>query len=278
MPDSIILDGAIIHTVKHSMENSSGSKTPAIQFENLTRKFDNVIAVDNINLSIPKGCFFGFLGPNGAGKSTTINMLIGLIKPTSGKILVLGHDISKQRIDVKRMLGIVPEHLNLYDRLKGREYLEFSGALYGLKREEAISRTREILSLLEIDGEKFITDLSLGMKKKVSLGAALLHKPRILILDEPFTSVDAISARKIKDILQTMTRSGVTIFMSSHIMEIIERLCNQVAIIHYGKILLSGSTQELLRGERKDTHHTLEEVFVDIVGVDSEGANLSWIK
>ena len=260
------------------MEMASDNKTPAIQFENLTRKFGNFTAVDNISINIPKGSFFGFLGPNGAGKSTTINMLIGLIKPTKGRILVLGHNIATQKLAIKRILGIVPEHLNLYDRLKGREYLEFSAVMYGLKREESMERTKEILDLLEVDGEKFIAELSLGMKKKVSLGAALLHKPRILILDEPFTSVDALSARKIKNILQTMIKSGVTIFMTSHIMEIIERLCNQVAIIHKGKIILSGSTDDLLSGDQKDAHHTLEEIFVDVVGMDSEGGNLSWIK
>lgn len=271
-------DGVIIYTMQHSMEMSSDNKTPAIQFENLTRKFGTFTAVDDISINIPKGSFFGFLGPNGAGKSTTINMLIGLIKPTKGKIFVLGHNIATQQIAIKKALGIVPEHLNLYDRLKGREYLEFSAVMYGLTRDESIDRTKEVLDLLEVDGEKFIADLSLGMKKKVSLGAALLHKPRVLILDEPFTSVDALSARKIKGILQTMVDGGVTIFMSSHIMEIIERLCNQVAIIHNGKILLSGSTEELLRSKDENVHKTLEDVFMDVVGMDSDGGTLSWIK
>lgn len=254
------------------------TKPPSIRFENLTRKYGDFIAVDSINLDIPEGSFFGFLGPNGAGKSTTINMMIGLLKPSSGKIFVEGMDITKHPIAVKRILGVVPEDFNLYERLKGREYLEFSGVLYGLTRREAEVRTEEILNLLNVDGEKYIADYSQGLKKKVSLGAALLHKPHILVLDEPFISVDAISAKKIKDILIDMIATGVTIFMTSHVLEIVERLCTDVAIIHKGKILLTGKTEELLKVPDSESIRTLEDIFVEAVGTGLEKGELSWIK
>jgi ABC-2 type transport system ATP-binding protein len=253
-------------------------KTPAIKFENLTRRFGNFIAVNNINLEIPKGSFFGFLGPNGAGKSTTINMLIGLLKPTKGKIFVNGRDFEKRPIEVKKMLGIVPEHLNLYERLKSREYLNFSAVMYGLNRRDAISRTEELLNLLEINGDKYVSELSTGMKKKISLGAAIIHKPNILILDEPFISVDAISAKKIKDILTGMISKGVTIFMTSHVMEVTERLCSHVAIIHNGQILTNGTIGDLLQSRDENVNHTLEEVFVHIIGADDKKGELSWLR
>jgi len=260
------------------LENPLKNNKPAIRFENLTRRFGDFTAVDSINLEIKRGSFFGFLGPNGAGKSTTINMLIGLLKPTSGKIYIEDMDIERNPIEVKRILGVVPEILNLYERLKSREYLELSGMLYGLRQSEARKRSDEILDLLEIEGEKYIVDLSQGMKKKVTLGAAIIHKPEILVLDEPFITVDAISARKIKDILYTMVASGVTIFMTSHVLEVIEKLCTDVAIIHEGKILLTGTIDELVKDGDMNSNQTLEDVFVKAVGGNMERGELSWIK
>jgi ABC-2 type transport system ATP-binding protein len=253
-------------------------KNMAIRFDNLTRRFGDFIAVNSINLNIRRGSFFGFLGPNGAGKSTTINMLIGLIKPTSGKIYIEGMDVEKHPIEVKRSLGVVPEILNLYERLKSREYLELSGMLYGLSHSDAIKRSNELLELLEIDKDKFIIDLSQGMKKKVSLGAAIIHNPDILVLDEPFITIDAISARKIKDILLSMVASGVTIFMTSHVLEVVEKLCTDVAIIHHGKIILTGTVEELLKDGDMKSDQTLEDVFVKTIGADLERGELSWIK
>jgi ABC-2 type transport system ATP-binding protein len=250
----------------------------AIRFEDLTRRYGDFTAVDKINLDVPKGSFFGFLGPNGAGKSTTINMLTGLISPTGGRIIVLGNDVVKKPIQVKRLMGIVPENLNLYDRLKAREYLVFSGVLYGLNHSSAVERTAEILKLLEIDAEKFISELSMGMRKKVSLGAAIIHEPEILVLDEPFISIDAISARKIKDILVKMVSTGVTVFMTSHIMEIVEKLCDNVAIIHKGKIQLYGKIGDILTSNNTSQRKTLEEIFVETVGGESGHGELSWIK
>jgi len=259
-------------------EISQNKQCTAIRFENLTRKFGDFTAVNSINLDIRRGSFFGFLGPNGAGKSTTINMLIGLLKPTSGKIFIEDFDIERHPIEVKRILGVVPEILNLYERLKSREYLELSAMLYGLSRNDAFQRSREILDLLEVEGDKFIIDLSMGMKKKISLGAAIIHRPEILVLDEPFITIDAISARKIKDILLSMVASGVTIFMTSHVLEVIEKLCTDVAIIHEGRIILTGSVEELLKEGDGKSIRTLEDVFVKTVGADLERGELSWIK
>ena len=259
-------------------EDTERTDNIAIRFENLTRRYGDFTAVDKINLDIPRGSFYGFLGPNGAGKSTTINMLTGLISPTGGRILVLGNDVVKKPVLVKGMMGIVPENLNLYDRLRAREYLVFSGVLYGLNHSSAVERTAEILGMLEVDAEKFISELSMGMKKKVSLGAALIHNPEILVLDEPFISVDAISARKIKDILVKMVSTGVTVFMTSHIMEIIEKLCDNVAIIHKGKIQLNGKIGDILTSNNTSQRKTLEEIFVETVGAESGHGELSWIK
>jgi ABC-2 type transport system ATP-binding protein len=259
-------------------EDTERTDNIAIRFENLTRRYGDFTAVDRIDLDVPRGSFYGFLGPNGAGKSTTINMLTGLISPTSGRILVLGSDVVKEPIHVKKMMGIVPENLNLYDRLRAREYLVFSGVLYGLNHSSAVERTAEILDMLEVDAEKFISELSMGMKKKVSLGAALIHNPEILVLDEPFISVDAISARKIKDILLKMVSTGVTVFMTSHVMEIVEKLCDNVAIIHKGKIQLNGKIGDILTSNNTSQRKTLEEIFVEMVGAESGHGELSWIK
>jgi ABC-2 type transport system ATP-binding protein len=259
-------------------EDTERTDNIAIRFENLTRRYGDFTAVDRIDLDVPRGSFYGFLGPNGAGKSTTINMLTGLISPTSGRILVLGSDVVKEPIHVKKMMGIVPENLNLYDRLRAREYLVFSGVLYGLNHSSAVERTAEILDMLDVDAEKFISELSMGMKKKVSLGAALIHNPEILVLDEPFISVDAISARKIKDILLKMVSTGVTVFMTSHVMEIVEKLCDNVAIIHKGKIQLNGKIGDILTSNNTSQRKTLEEIFVEMVGAESGHGELSWIK
>lgn len=259
-------------------EENERTDNIAIRFENLTRKYGEFTAVDKIDLDIPRGSFYGFLGPNGAGKSTTINMLTGLISPTSGRIIVLGNDVVKKPIQVKKLMGIVPENLNLYDRLKAREYLIFSGILYGMNHPSAVERTLEILEMLEVDAEKFISELSMGMKKKVSLGAALIHDPEILVLDEPFISVDAISARKIKDILLKMVSTGVTVFMTTHTMEIVEKLCDSVAIIHKGKIQLNGKIGDILTSNNTSARKTLEEIFVEMVGSESGHGGLSWIK
>ena len=246
--------------------------TSAVETFSLSKQFGSFVAVDHINLKVESGSFFGFLGPNGAGKSTTIKMLTGLLAPTSGKLLVLGVNISEQPMEVKRRIGVVPEDLNLFERLTGAEMLSFTGRMYGLSREEIALRSRELLELMDLqdDPRKLIIEYSHGMKKKLSLACALIHRPEILFLDEPFEGVDAIASRTLKDLLSRLTARGLTVFLTSHVLEIVERLCTDIAIIAQGKLLASGSLNELRRGIRLEDDGkgpvSLEEDFFHVVG------------
>ena len=246
--------------------------TSAVETFSLSKQFGSFVAVDHIDLKVESGSFFGFLGPNGAGKSTTIKMLTGLLAPTSGKLLVLGVNISEQPMEVKRRIGVVPEDLNLFERLTGAEMLSFTGRMYGLSREEIALRSRELLELMDLqdDPRKLIIEYSHGMKKKLSLACALIHRPEILFLDEPFEGVDAIASRTLKDLLSRLTARGLTVFLTSHVLEIVERLCTDIAIIAQGKLLASGSLNELRRGIRLEDDGkgpvSLEEYFFHVVG------------
>lgn len=242
----------------------------AILTEKLTRRFGQLTAVDNIDLRVTPGQFFGFLGPNGAGKSTTIKMLTGLLAPTSGRMELLGLDFASQSIEVKRQIGVVPEGMGLFDRLTGSEYLNFAGRMYGLDKQTARKRSEELLEFMQLaDRPKtMIADYSHGMQKKLALAAAVIHGPRILFLDEPFEGVDALAAGALKALLARMTERGVTIFLTSHVLEIVERLCSHVAIIHQGRLVAQGSLEELRAGVPGEggTKSTLEDIFVSIVG------------
>jgi ABC-2 type transport system ATP-binding protein len=242
----------------------------AIRTEQLTRRFGALTAVDSVDLRVNAGQFFGFLGPNGAGKSTTIKMLTGLLAPTSGRMELLGLDFRHNPIEVKRQIGVVPEGMGLFERLTGSEYLHFVGRMYGLDGATTEKRTAELLEFMQLaDREKtLIADYSHGMQKKLALAAAVIHGPRILFLDEPFEGVDALAAGALKALLGRMTERGVTIFLTSHVLEIVERLCSHVAIIHQGHLVAQGSLEELragvpgAQGEKK----TLEQIFLSIVG------------
>ena len=259
----------------------------AIETKGLVRRFGEFAAVDGIDLKVERGTLFGFLGPNGAGKSTTIKMLTGLMGATSGKAYVLGRDIAKDPVEVKRRIGVVPEELALFDRLTGPEYLEFCGRMYGLSTDQIPKRTDELLGLmgLQEDREKLILDYSHGMQKKLAISAALLHGPDLVFLDEPFEGVDAISSRLIKDLLHSLLEKGVTVFLTSHILEIVEGLCTDLAIIHKGRLVAEGSLDELRAGiEFKGGNGdggkmTLEQVFLSLVGgTPTERATLSWLE
>ena len=263
---------------------------PAIATEFLTRRFGALLAVDRINLSVEAGQFFGFLGPNGAGKSTTIKMLTGLLAPTSGRICLLGLDLEQQPIEVKRQIGVVPEGLALFDRLTASEYLNFVGRMYGLDRRTAAERAAELLNFMQLADrpKSLIVDFSAGMKKKLALAAAVIHGPKILFLDEPFEGVDAIAAGSLKAMLHRMTDRGATIFLTSHVLEIVERLCSHVAIIHKGTLVAQGSLEELRAGveARAGLHAaapgeklTLEQIFLSIVGTGAARSDqeLSWL-
>jgi len=258
----------------------------AVETFELVKQFGNFVAVDHLNLHVNRGSFFGFLGPNGAGKSTTIKMLTGLLAPTSGRLHVLGLDISAQPMEVKRRIGVVPEDLNLFERLTGAEMLSFTGRMYGLGREEIVQRSKELLDLMELQDEprKLIVEYSHGMKKKLSLACALIHRPEILFLDEPFEGVDAIASRTLKDLLSRLTARGLTVFLTSHVLEIVERLCTDIAIIAQGKLLASGSLNELRKGIRLEGDGegpvSLEEYFIHVVGGTRSGSEeevLQWL-
>lgn len=254
----------------------------AIETNNLTRKFGTKLAVDHLNLQVAEGEFFGFLGPNGAGKSTTIKMLVGLLRPTSGTAHIGGVDVWKNPLEAKRQVGVLPEGMNLYERLSGREFIEFAGTMYGVSHSESRSRCNELLDLMDLTdaADKLIVDYSAGMKKKTGLAAALIHAPRVIFLDEPFEGVDAISGRAIRNILQRLREGGTTIFFSSHIMEVVERLCTQIAVINDGKLVAQGSIESLREQAATGDSTTLEEIFLRAVGAESNGADerrLSWL-
>jgi len=246
----------------------------AIETFDLVRQFGDFVAVDHLNLTVRRGSFFGFLGPNGAGKSTTIKMLTGLLGPTSGRIRVLDRDLATEPLEVKRRIGVVPEDLNLFERLTGAEMLAFTGKMYGLQKTEIAERSPELLDLMELRNEpkKLIVEYSHGMKKKLCLACALIHRPEILFLDEPFEGVDAIASRTLKDLLSRLTARGLTVFLTSHVLEIVERLCSDIAIISQGKLLAAGSLDELKKGISLEGDAlqkgpiSLEEYFIHVVG------------
>jgi len=271
--------------------------TPAIAARGLTRTFAGGFkAVDNLDLAVEPGQFFGFLGPNGAGKSTTIKMLTGLLAPTEGSIEILGQDLLANPVEVKRNIGVVPEGMALFGKLTATEYLTFVGRMYGLDASTTKQRTSELLEFMGLADQqkKLIADYSHGMGKKLALAAAVIHGPKVLFLDEPFEGVDAIAALTLKNMLQGMIARGATIFLTSHVLEIVERLCSHIAIIDHGHLVAQGSLDELRAGvqarlttdgESASTAHatlTLEQIFLNVVR-SSEGAathtsqELNWL-
>ena len=260
----------------------------AIQTRGLTRRFGELTAVDDVTFSVAQGQFFGFLGPNGAGKSTTIKMLTGLLEPSAGSMEILGQRFTAGSLDLKRQIGVVPEGMALFGRLTAPEYLRFVGRMYGLDRQTTNQRTDELLDFMQLSNEtrKLVTDFSHGMQKKLALAAAVIHGPKILFLDEPFEGVDAIAAGMLKAMLQGMISRGATIFLTTHVLEIVERLCSHVAIISQGRLVANGSLDELragvassLPGLEADQRLTLEEIFLSIVGAAGQepAQELSWL-
>jgi ABC-2 type transport system ATP-binding protein len=247
--------------------------TPAIVVRDLRKVYDGKPAVDGLSLTVPRGSFFGFLGPNGAGKSTTIRMLTGLIPPTSGVIELLGLSMPADEMAIKQRIGLVPDESLLFDRLTGGEFLEFVGRMYRLPRALAVQRAGELLDLFELSGErrKLIAEYSKGMRKRITMAASLIHRPELFLMDEPFEGVDAVGARLMKDILLEQVRRGATIFLTSHVLEVVERLCDTAAIIDKGRIVAEGRMQDLRGGSE-----TLEDMFVRTVG-GREYDKLEWL-
>ena len=237
-----------------------------IEAINLTKKYNELIAVDNVNLQVHKELFV-FLGPNGAGKTTTIKMMTGLLKPTSGTVKIEGYDLLEHPIEAKRLFGLVPDTPVLYEKLSLKEFLEFIGNLYEVDRENFRRRFNQLIDLFDLNDRvnDLIQNFSHGMKQKCILAAALIHDPKVLFLDEPTVGLDPKSARNLKDLLKGMVQKGVTVFMSTHILEIAEAMCDRVGIINKGKLITYGTMEELrLQSRKKD--ESLEEIFLDLTG------------
>jgi ABC-2 type transport system ATP-binding protein len=252
---------------------------PAIDTANLTRDFGTFRAVDQLTLRVEAGRFYGFLGPNGAGKSTTSKMLTGLLAPSSGTIRILGEDMSDpaRALEIKRRIGVVPENLALFDNLTAREHLTFVGRMYLLPPDVIRKRCDELLAMMDLADEtkKLTLEFSHGMKKKLALAAALIPNPDLLFLDEPFEGVDAVASRVLRDTLKQCVGRGATVFLTSHVLEIVERLCTDVGIIARGHLVHQGTMEELRRTG------TLEDKFIAVVGDpehEREGQKLSWLE
>jgi ABC-2 type transport system ATP-binding protein len=251
----------------------------AIVVDGLTKVFRGTTAVDHLAFRVARGRFFGFLGPNGAGKSTTIKMLTGLLRPTSGDAVVEGVRLSEDLLGLKRVIGVLPEELPLYERLTGEEYLVFAGRMHGLPARETGRRAEELLDFLSLtdDRGKLIVDYSQGMKKKLALAAALIHNPRVLFLDEPLNGIDPVSGRVVTDLLQRLTRKAVTVFFTSHVLDVVERLADEVAVIDRGRVVAQGTLAEIRAQREVAQDASLEDVFLKLVAADVERADLTWI-
>ncbi|MEU6834758.1 ABC transporter ATP-binding protein [Streptomyces rubiginosohelvolus] len=249
---------------------------PAVRVQGLWKRFGEQVAVAGIDLELPAGKFIGLVGPNGAGKTTTLSMVTGLLRPDMGKIEVAGHDVWTDPVEVKSRIGVLPEGLRLFERLSGRELLAYNGRLRGLPGDEVDKRATQLLDVLDLAGSqhKLVVDYSTGMRKKIGLAAALLHNPEVLFLDEPFEGVDPVSAQTIRGVLERYTRSGATVVFSSHVMELVESLCDWVAVMAAGRIKAQGTLAEV-RGDAP----SLQNAFLDLVGAGGRdnGDSLDWL-
>jgi ABC-2 type transport system ATP-binding protein len=251
----------------------------AIVAEGLTRRFRRQVAVDHVSFRVARGRFFGFLGPNGAGKSTTIRMLTGLLRPRAGDAVIEGARLSGDLLALKRRIGVLTEELPLYERLTGEEYLLFAGRMYGLQRAEARERTQQLLEFLTLVDErgKLILEYSQGMRKKLALAAALIHNPRVLFLDEPLNGIDPVSGRVVTDLLRRLAQKGVTLFFTSHVLDVVERLCDEVAVIDRGRLVAQGTLAQIRAQRELGQNASLEDVFLKLVAADVRRDDLAWI-
>jgi ABC-2 type transport system ATP-binding protein len=247
---------------------------PAVALRGLRKSYGPKLAVAGVDLSVPTGSFFGLVGPNGAGKSTTLKMTTGLLRPDGGTAVVDSVDVWQDPVTAKARIGVLPEDLRLFDRLSGSELLTFNGLLRRMDPAVTAARAGDLLDVLGLSDAagQLVIDYSQGMRKKIALACALLHAPRVLFLDEPFESVDPVSARTIREVLEHYTGSGATVVFSSHVMETVERLCDRVAILHQGRLVASGPLDEVRGGQ------TLEDAFIHLVGADDAvKAALPWL-
>ena len=254
---------------------ASRGTSVALRLRGLSKAFGSTLAVDRLDLDVPRGSFFGFVGPNGAGKTTTLSMATGLLRPDAGTVHIMGHDVWSDTVRAKQLVGILPDGLRLFDRLTGLQLICYSGLLRGMDRPLVVQRADELLGALglEEEGGILVADYSAGMTKKISLACALIHAPRLLVLDEPFEAVDPISTSTIRQILAGYAQSGGTVILSSHVMDLVQRVCDRVAIVAAGQIRAVGTLEEVRSGM------TLEERFVDLVGGQTDlGEGLPWLR
>jgi ABC-2 type transport system ATP-binding protein len=259
----------------------------SIELQDLKKTYKRrVTALDGLDLKVPAGCIFGLLGPNGAGKSTAINIMAGVVKKNAGVVKLLGHPIGDNYYEYKRRVGFVLENPHYIEKLTVEEYLNFAAAMYGIEKEEAGRRTRELIAFFKLEEKQndWIESYSTGMKKKVSLAAAFIHRPQLLIMDEPFEGIDPVSARTIKENLRLMAEKNITILLSSHVLDTVEKLCDEIAIIHKGKNVLQAATKDLRQrikeGVNGEMQATLEEIFIETVSqgsVRTGSDKLSWL-
>ena len=247
---------------------------PALQIIGLTKRFGEKVAVNSVDLTVPRGSFFGLVGPNGAGKTTTLSMATGLLRPDSGSVAVHGLDVRSNLVDAKKKIGVLSDGVRLFDRLTGLQLVTYAGLLSGMERSVVAERAADLLELFDLDAVSgtLVVDYSAGMTKKVALACALIHAPELLVLDEPFESVDPVSGANIRDILHGFVESGGTVIVSSHAMDLVQRMCDHVAVIADGRVLASGTTDEV-RGSS-----TLEDRFVELVGGRRHGRGPEWLR
>ncbi len=241
----------------------------AVLLRRVAKRYADIVAVDHIDLVVERGEVFGLLGPNGSGKSTALRTILGLVKPDSGSVNVLGINVEDDPVTVKRQVGYVPETPRLYEFLTGLEYLDFVGDIYGLDALEKKTRIEEYLEAMELEGREgdMISGYSQGMKQKIALISALMHKPRLLLLDEPLNGLDPRSARIVKDLLRELTSEGVTTIMSTHILEIAQAMCDRIAIMYEGRLLALGDMKEL-RQKARLPGSDLEDIFLKLTGTE----------
>jgi len=255
--------------------NGPGTTVPALALRGLAKRFGAKVAVAGLDLDVPAGSFYGVVGPNGAGKTTTLSMATGLLRPDAGRAYVLGQDLWADPVGGKRLLGVLPDGVRLFDRLSGPELVRYAGLLRAMPRDVVETRARELLDALGLAeaGDTLVVDYSAGMTKKVALACALVHAPRLLVLDEPFEAVDPVSGATIRSILRAYVEGGGTVVLSSHVMDLVERLCDHVAVIAEGQVLAAGELAAVRGGG------TLEQRFVDLVGGSRDvSGTLDWLR
>ncbi|WP_026530913.1 ABC transporter ATP-binding protein [Haematomicrobium sanguinis] len=250
------------------------SSQPALVIRGLGKRFGDKIAVNGIDLDVPAGSFYGLVGPNGAGKTTTLSMATGLLRPEFGKVWVYGSDVWENPNEAKQQMGVLPDGVRLFDRLSGEQLITYAGLLRGMDRDTVAQRTQDLLQAFDLadDAGTLVVDYSAGMTKKVALACALIHSPKLLVLDEPFESVDPVSAANIRDILKSFALSGGTVIVSSHVMDLVERMCDHVAVIDHGQVRAAGTVAEVRDGK------SLEDRFVELVGGRHETEGLEWLR